>query len=133
MKILTDENLGERYGKVLALCYKNIDPSHFLQYFDSGVKDPKWIEVISTWRPRPVIVTADKAMLNKRSIELRSMKQSGAHFVIFSESWMTTDFPGQSWRLIKLWPRIREAIEETPGQVILKVDIIRQRVTALDI
>ena len=82
------------------------DRPEFLQ----NTPDVEWIKSVSQWHPKPIVISADCAILKKPD-EIRELERANLIFVCLAKQWPEMSIWDQAWRFIKMWPQITAQVE----------------------
>lgn len=77
------------------------------QRFDQATKDIEWIPAIGNDKPSWIVLSFDNRILTKPE-ELTELRKANLTFFCFDKHWSSMGIYEQAWKLIKVWPDIRE-------------------------
>ncbi|HOZ49370.1 MAG TPA: hypothetical protein PLO37_21280 [Candidatus Hydrogenedentes bacterium] len=122
MRVVFDENVSPRFADLLQLCFKDLRATHVNQEGLRGKRDVDVLRTLAEYRPLPVLVGAD-GNITRRGDERKALKDSQVSYVLFESGFFNMQFPEQAWRLVKLWPVIRQRMEdaEPPTRILVNL------------
>jgi len=112
LRFFFDMAVPVNLARGLAAFFPDDDIVHLLDAKQFGLRsdstDVYIIETISQLAPRPVFITADRAMRTRGSPELLALRSSELTVVIFRKTFHELSFQVQAEKIVKAWPAIKE-------------------------
>ena len=76
--------------------------------FNERTTDIEWVSVLGKDVPTWVVLSGDGAILKNRA-ELKALKEAKLTYFCMSNRWSKMKTSEYAWRLIKIWPDIRQS------------------------
>ena len=128
MIYLFDENIPKPLVEILEKAYDRRKVNQFIhltELFGQGSSDPKWIEDVSKWKDKPLVVTGDNRIL-KTPVNKAALLQSGLSFVFIPKDFPRMIFESQVWSLITIWDELISKLSEPKEPVIYKIKKVKK-------
>ncbi|TVS06968.1 MAG: hypothetical protein EA423_05050 [Phycisphaerales bacterium] len=121
MLYLFDRNVPRRLALMLNHYHPDDEVSFLDEHFPQNSPDSVWLsEIASSWDPLPVLVSGDGRIL-KNQAERQILRGIPTHFFLFADGFCNLSWELQAVHGVKMWPRIREAVERTRAPTVFKI------------
>jgi len=105
MKFILDENISPNLAKMLDAFDPVNEVVHILEYLAPGTADVDLIGELSTWDPKPVLISGDGRIL-KNKVELSALKSADLTFFVLAKGWNNLSWEDWGWKSVRAWPKL---------------------------
>jgi len=122
-----DENISKSAARMLDIFDRENEVRHHSDSFEAGTADTVWLESIASWEGDIVVLCADGRIL-KNQVQRQVLKECGLTFVYLSSGWTSMKWRDIAWKIIKIWPRIVENVQNAREPMVFEVPVSATKV-----
>lgn len=121
-RFFLDNNLSPYLGQILGLFDRYCEVVHLTTHFPGEKPDVEWIPAIASWKPRTILISADKK-ITSRPNEAKILYGNDLS-AVFLKNWNGTkkhpmNYKKQVWHLLRMWEEIRNSFKGESRTIIL--------------
>ena len=120
MIFFLDENISEKAARLLETFDRENEVRAHKDAVAPGTSDCDWIHEITSWSPKPTVVSGDGRLLANPA-ELAALKKSQLHFVYLKKGWTNESWENFAWKLLKVWPSIVRNVRNARRPTVFEV------------
>lgn len=122
MNFFADENVNPRMAALLEAFDPDCRVRHLTHQFERGTPDLVWIPDLAE-RDESWAVLAGDGRILRNKVERSALKQANLTFVHLAPGWTNLKWEEQAWKMIRVWPVIREEVERVSRPTVFQVKV----------
>jgi len=130
MIFFADESISLSAARMLDIFDQKHQIRHHSDSFEAGTPDPEWLKTIASWEGDIVVLCADGRILTNR-VQRQVLKECELTFVYLSRGWTNLEWADIAWKIIKIWPKIVQSVEEAQQPMVFEVPVSALKVRSL--
>ncbi len=130
MIFLLDENFNEKVIPLLAAYFTQDSLITVAREFGKGSADTEWIPRAARRNPPSFVVSGDFRRVKSKH-QRKIVTQAGLTWFALSPGWTNIPVDVYAWKIVKVWPSIRETASEVTRPLIFQVPVSSLKVERL--
>jgi hypothetical protein len=122
MIFFADENISPSAARMLDIFDQKHQVRHHSNFFKAGTPDSEWLTSIASWEDDVIVLCADGRILTNK-VQKQVLKECGLMFVYLSRGWTNLEWADIAWKIIKIWPKIVQSVEEARQPMVFEVPV----------
>jgi hypothetical protein len=120
LDFFADESIPRQLVKLVEVFDQTNKIIHLTDCMQSGTPDKEWMQTISAWTPKPIVLSGDGQILRKQHERLM-LRDCDLHFVVLSQGWVNLPWEDQAWKMIKVWSAILREVRRARKATIFEI------------